>query len=253
MATEHAIDLVFLVDATGSMGETIDGLKTSIKDFFAYLTDEERNDLSIRDWRAKIVGYRDVEADEEWIVNNPFVTTREALEAQLDALEAKGGGDPPEDLLDALLVVADMEEPVSRGGAADGFQWRHHRDAARGVVVFTDASYHTKCVLPFHNGATWEDVARRLMERRVILEIVTPVRPYASEDMGEVSAETFAKMFEYELGAADKAEYLPLKDAQGNPMSFKDIPRNMGAFRKFMQQLAKSISASAAIEPTLEL
>ena len=122
MATKHAIDLVFLVDATGSMGEVIDGLKASIRDFFAYLTDEGRNDLSISDWRAKVVGYRDITADEEWIVNNPFVTTREELEAQLDALEAKGGGDPPEDLLDALLVVADMEEPAERGGEADGFK-----------------------------------------------------------------------------------------------------------------------------------
>lgn len=253
MATKHAIDLVFLVDATGSMGEAIDGIKDSIKDFFAYLTDEAKNDLSIRDWRAKVVGYRDVKEDDEWIVNNQFVTTRGELEAQLDALEAKGGGDPPEDLLDALLVVADMEEPTTRGGEADGFQWRHHRDAARGVVVFTDASYHPKCALPFHNGATWEDVARRLMERRVILEIVTPVKPYSTEDMGEVSAETFAKMYQYELGATDKAEYLPLRDVQGNPMSFKEIPRNMGVFRNFMEQLAKSISASASIDPALEL
>ncbi|MBQ6245418.1 MAG: VWA domain-containing protein [Kiritimatiellae bacterium] len=252
MATKHAIDLVFLVDATGSMGEVIDGLKASIRDFFAYLTDEGRNDLSISDWRAKVVGYRDITADEEWIVNNPFVTTREELEAQLDALEAKGGGDPPEDLLDALLVVADMEEPAERGGEADGFQWRHHRGTARGVVVFTDASYHPKCVLPFHNGATWEDVARRIAERRVILEIVTPVKPHATPDMQEVDAETFTRMYD-DLATARFGEYLPLCDEQGNEMPFQSIPRHMGLFRKFMGQLAASISASAAADPVPEM
>lgn len=250
--TQHAIDLVFLVDATGSMGSVIDGLKASIKDFFAYLTDEERNDLSIHDWRAKIVGYRDVVADEEWIVPNPFVLTREELETQLDALEAKGGGDAPEDLLDALLIVANMDEPAERGGAADGFQWRHHRDAARGVVVFTDASYHKQAKLPLHNGATWEDVARRLMEKRVILEIVTPVEPHSGPEAEEVDPATFTKMYE-DLGATDMGEYIQMKDEQGYPMSFQDIPRNLGLFRRFMEQLAKSIAASAAIDPTPEL
>lgn len=252
MATKHAIDLVFLVDATGSMGEVIDGLKASIKDFFAYLTDDGRNDLSISNWRAKVVGYRDADYDDEWIVNNPFVTTREELEAQLDALEAKGGGPPPESLLDALLVVADMEEPAERGGEADGFQWRRHRDAARGVVVFTDASYHPKCALPFHNEATWEDVARRIAERRVILEVVTPSRPHSGPDAGEVDADTFVKMY-MDLCSVRFAEHLRLCDEQGNPISFEAIPRELGEFRRFMGQLAASISASAAIEPVPEM
>ncbi len=252
MASKQAIDLVFLVDATGSMGSMIDGLKASIKDFFAYLTDAGRNEMGIGDWRAKVVGYRDIAADEEWIVNNPFVGTREELESQLDALEAKGGGDAPEDLLDALLVVANMEEPTERGGAADGFQWRHHRDAARGVVVFTDASYHVRAKLPFHNAATWEDVARRIMERRVILEIVTPLKPHSGPEAEEVDAETFARMYA-DLASARFGEYVPLCDEQGNPMSFQDIPRNLGLFRRFMGQLAKSISASAAADPVPEL
>ena len=81
-----SIDVVFLVDATGSMYDAIDGLKASIKNFFSYMTDPERNEKSFQDWRAKVVGFRDVESDDEWIVNNPFVTTREEIEAQLDAL-----------------------------------------------------------------------------------------------------------------------------------------------------------------------
>lgn len=243
MANKNPIDLVFLVDSTGSMFEAIDGLKKSIKDFFAYLTDETRNDLSIHDWRAKVVGFRDVEADEEWIVNNPFVTTREEIEAQLDGLEACGGGDEPEDLLDALLLVSNMESPAERGGAADGFQWRHRKDAARAIVAFTDATYHPKARLPFHNEATFEDVARTLDAQRVILEIVTPVNPFNSD----VDQKVFQGMHD-DLAMANRAEHLPLRDRQGNPMSFQDIPRNLDQFQRFMEQLGKTISQSSAEE-----
>lgn len=234
-----SIDVVFLVDATGSMFEAIDGLKASIKNFFVYLTDTERNAKSFQDWRAKIVGFRDVEADEEWIVNNPFVTTREEVEEQLDALEAKGGGDEPEDLLDALLVVANMDSPAERGGTADGFQWRHRRDAARAIVAFTDATYHPNAKLPFNNNAAFDDVARVLDSQRVILELVTPVTPFDDS----VDPNVFRAMHE-DLGSANRAEYLPLTNRQGSPMSFQDIPKNLDAFNQFMEQLGKSISES---------
>ena len=139
MATKRVVDLVFLVDVTGSMRPCIDGLKDSIDKFFQHLTNEEENKLAIRDWRAKVVGYRDVSYDKDnWLDNNPFVTSAEEIHQQLDALKAKGGGDEPESLLDALLTIADMEE-TSHQENPDPFKWRHRRDAARAVCVFTDA------------------------------------------------------------------------------------------------------------------
>lgn len=237
-----AIDIVFLVDATGSMSEAIGGLKDSIRYFFEYLTDKGRNEKSFQDWRAKIVGYRDVEADEEWLVNNPFVTSKDEVEAQLDALEAEGGGDEPEDLLDALLIVANMESPAARGGAADGFQWRHRKDAARAIVAFTDATYHPNAKLPFHNNATWEDVARVVDSQRIIFEIVTPVYPENSD----VDPKLFKNIYS-DLGTANRTEYVQLRDRQGNPMAFRDIPKNIDQFSEFMVALGKSISNSCDI------
>jgi len=107
-------------------------------------------------------------------------------------------------------------------------------------------SLKDKINLALWNSAEWQDVVNRIAERRIIMEIVTPVTPQATPDMDEVDAETFRTMYACELGSANLAEYVPLKDMQGNPMSFKDIPRNIGLFRKFMAQLAGSISASAS-------
>ena len=56
-------DIVFLVDATGSMGKCIERLKTNISTFFDEMTSEKGNGSPLKDWRAKVVGFRDFEED----------------------------------------------------------------------------------------------------------------------------------------------------------------------------------------------
>ena len=56
----HRVDIVFLIDATGSMTDCIDAIRTSIGLFFDTLD----SDWSpIKDWRARVVGYRDANCD----------------------------------------------------------------------------------------------------------------------------------------------------------------------------------------------
>ena len=50
-----------------------------------------------------------------------------------------------------------------------------------------------------------------------------------------------------DLGTTDKAEYTPLADAQGNPLSFDDIPSHLEVFENFIKQMAKTLSAT--VEP----
>ena len=241
MATKRVVDLVFLVDVTGSMRPCIDGLKDSIDKFFAHLTDEEGNKCSIKDWRAKVVGYRDVDFDKDsWFVDNPFVRTPGEIHDQLQALTAKGGGDEPESLLDALLTIADMGEAGIQDGD-DANKWRPRHAAARAVIVFTDATYHKEAMLEKYSGCTFQDVARKIAEQRIILEIVTPVHPAD----GKVAQEDFEKCYE-ELAMADKAEYCPLFSEQGEAFSFGEIPAHMDVFQKFVEQLAKTLSATVA-------
>lgn len=242
MATKRVVDIVFLVDVTGSMRPCIDGLKDSIDKFFRHLTNEEENKLAIRDWRAKVVGYRDVAYDKDnWFDNNPFVSTADEIHGQLSALKARGGGDEPESLLDALLTIADMEETTHQE-TPDPFKWRHRRDAARAVCVFTDATYHPTAQLEKYVGCDYKDVARKIGEKRIILELITPFDP---EDRG-VSHEDFENCYR-QLGEADKAEYLQLADLQGNPFAFDDIPNHLDVFENFIKQMAKTLSAT--VEP----
>ena len=106
--TKGVADIVFMVDSSGSMAPCIDALRTNIEAFIDSLSKGEANNAPpIRDWRGKVVGYRDVEAAQSegipWIVDAPFVRDTNELKAQLAALKAEGGGDEPESLLDALF------------------------------------------------------------------------------------------------------------------------------------------------------
>src|SRR5207253_10259760 len=69
------VDIVFLLDATGSMQPCIDALKDNIAKFIDSLTEGgPNNQLPVRDWRGRVVGYRDLPADGDgWYVDNPFV------------------------------------------------------------------------------------------------------------------------------------------------------------------------------------
>lgn len=118
-------DIVFLVDSTGSMRPCIDQLRASIAQFCEQLSSGNQ----AVDWRARVVGFRDRDADgERWIIGqgHPFVSTASELQTQLTVLQPEGGGDDPESGLDALWVVA-HETP-----------WRPLGAAHRTIVVLTD-------------------------------------------------------------------------------------------------------------------
>src|SRR5918998_406883 len=109
--TKGVADIVFVVDVSGSMAPCIDALRKNIEAFIDSLSQGGPNNAApVRDWRAKVVGYHDIEAAQSeglpWIVDNPFVRDTGTLKAQLSALQAAGGGDEPESLLDALFKIA---------------------------------------------------------------------------------------------------------------------------------------------------
>jgi len=61
--TKGVADIVFMVDSSGSMAPCIDALRTNIEAFIDSLSKGEANNAPpIRDWRGKVMGYRDVEA-----------------------------------------------------------------------------------------------------------------------------------------------------------------------------------------------
>ena len=58
------VDIVFLMDATSDMMNCIQKVKENLVPFFEALTEDGgTNRIAARDWRAKVVGFRDFEAD----------------------------------------------------------------------------------------------------------------------------------------------------------------------------------------------
>ena len=95
--TRIPLDLLFVMDTTGSMGEEIARLKSTI----------EIINMNLASMAAKprirfgMVLYRD-QGDDYVTKVIPFTNNLEAFRAELDKVEAGGGGDGPEDLQSAL-------------------------------------------------------------------------------------------------------------------------------------------------------
>ena len=118
------LDILFVLDTTGSMGEEIERLKTTIELInlnLASLSSKPRV-------RFGMVLYKD-RGDEEYATRVvPFTENLAEFQAALAKVSAAGGGDTPEDLEAAL------------GRAIHGVQW--NRDGIRLAFVITDAPAH---------------------------------------------------------------------------------------------------------------
>ena len=91
--TKGVADVVFLIDVSGSMSPIIDALRKNIEAFVDSLQSGDANNVApVRDWRGKVVGYRDIEAAQsegmEWLEDHPFVNDAASLKAQLAELRA---------------------------------------------------------------------------------------------------------------------------------------------------------------------
>ena len=123
---------------------------------------DPNNEAPIKDWRVKIVGYRDQPANpSDWFVDTPFVRDVAAVQAQLSApnMQASGGGDETESLLDALFKLAMMEQAGARD-AEDAGRWRERGTSIRAIIFLTDATFKTPMTIPEAAGGGVEDVKR---------------------------------------------------------------------------------------------
>jgi len=244
MADQHGqssgvADIVFLIDATGSMGRCMDAVRDCVTDFIAAMTTPNANNENpVKHWRAKVVGYRDAAKDgAEWFVANPFVDGSSAgsvgqLQAQLGALTPKGGDDEPESLIDALISIANMAT-TGLGEALEPDKWRHHTEAHRIAVVFTDASWHE----PDASGATFDDLKIACETNRIkVFGLFPSMECYLSK-----------------LSMLDKAQVEPYDASASGDQRFKwqiglqQLAQNRDAFRKTMEQIAQSVSVSTTV------
>jgi len=232
--TKGVADIVFIVDISGSMAPCIDALRKNIEAFIDSLSQGGANNAApVRDWRGKVVGFRDIEAAQgeglPWIIDNSFVTDANALKAQLAALDAAGGGDEPESLLDALYKVASMEATPKGAQSSDPGKWRYRSDAARVVIVFTDAPFKETMSIPEAKGGSLQDVANVVMANRIILSLFAP------------NFEGYDRLSQIDKSEWEVVEYEGLSPQEALK-KFTSDPVN---FRTTLKQLAASVSRSA--------
>jgi hypothetical protein len=232
--TKGVADLVFVVDVSGSMAPCIDALRKNIEVFIDSLSAGDGNNVApVRDWRGKVVGYRDFEsADSEglpWLIDNAFVRDAAALKAQLSGLKAEGGGDEPESLLDTLYKVASMPATPKGSQTEDPEKWRYRSDAARVVIVFTDASFKETMSIPEAKGGSLQDVANVVMANRIILSLFAP------------NFEGYDRLSQIDKSEWEVVEFEGLSPQQAL-QKFTSDPVN---FRTTLKQLAASVSRSA--------
>jgi hypothetical protein len=227
------VDIVFVMDVTGSMEPSIKDLASNVAMFIDSLTHADPNGgAPVKDWRAKIFGFRDVtNTDAAAFVDNPFVRDAKSLRTQLDALKAEGGGDEPESALDALYKVATMGH-TEKDASEDATKWRHRSSAARVAILFTDASCHLQLAIPEAKGGTMEDLFNVLMANRIILNIFAPDMPCWDE-----------------LSQVQKSEYMPIaydkSVKHGAVYALRDFTKDPANFQRSLKALAASVSKSA--------
>ncbi len=148
------VDIVFVLDSTGSMGTVIGKVKDNIKSFLDKLYDYNRrisegSDKGIGiDPRIAIVDYKDVtnsgEAttfhkngdDSYWFVKTGDTDDGEMLAATVSGIKASGGGDGPETPTEALAKLYKADDGVDD---VEGFEWRS--DAQKFVFLVTDEDF----------------------------------------------------------------------------------------------------------------
>lgn len=117
------LDVVFLIDTTGSMGDEIERIKSTLLSTTAKVRGLDRD----VDLQYGAVLYRDI-GDEYVTKAHPLTGDIEGFDRALQTIRANGGGDGPESLNQGMAV------------AVDTMDWRE--DAAKLVFVVADAPPH---------------------------------------------------------------------------------------------------------------
>jgi hypothetical protein len=132
---KYNVEIVLCVDATGSMGPVISEVKANALRFYEDLTNNmDAKGKSIDHLRVKVIVFRDFYADgADAFIESPFYNLpveNVSFYDFVNKITAKGGGDDPENGMEALAVA--IKGP-----------WGTQGDKRRQIIVmWTDTSAH---------------------------------------------------------------------------------------------------------------
>ena len=178
------LDLVFMIDATGSMGDEIDKLKRSMR----AMADQIAQLPGQPDICYGLVAYRD-RGDAFITRTHDFTNDLSAFQNLLAKVQAQGGGDTPEALNEALHEVV------------HGLAWR--TDAARLVVLVADAPSHLDYGGPQYDTDMQAALAKGIKLFAVGASGLDPVGQYVFRQLAQYTAGRF--VFLTYKNAADPA------------------------------------------------
>lgn len=141
----YHVDMVLCIDATGSMRHVIDFVKENALHFYRDVTETmQKKNKQISQLRVRVITFRDYLADgERAMMSSEFFTLpqdEQKLSDSVHSISAAGGGDIPEDGLEALAYAIRSE------WTRDGIKKRHI------IVMWSDAPTHE---IGFGKNAPW--------------------------------------------------------------------------------------------------
>jgi Mg-chelatase subunit ChlD len=144
------MDVVFLVDTTGSMGDEIAVVKKSLVDMIA----EIEGGTPRPDVRFGLVIFRD-RGDE--FVTRLFELTddTDAVIKEVKAIEASGGGDEPESVNEALHVTI------------NNMNWDRNATTEKTIFLIGDAPPNI-----YENDYTWQNEIKTALKREIIINTI---------------------------------------------------------------------------------
>ncbi|NHJ12879.1 MAG: VWA domain-containing protein, partial [Candidatus Thorarchaeota archaeon] len=188
------LDMVFVVDNTGSMGPYIDNAKRKILEIIRTIKKEEL----CKRLRVGLVSYRDHPPEESTFVTQKFELSSdtEKIENNIRSMSASGGGDGPEAVSDALNVANRME---------------YLRDAAKVMILIGDAPPHgveagDRWPKGPPSGIKWQEEIKKAYEKGIVIHTVgcfPEIQNYQN------AVKTFQK-----IAAETEGKFIPLNEAE---------------------------------------
>lgn len=131
----YNVDIVMCIDATGSMGPLLDMVKKNALNFYRDFTTElAKKDKHVNEVRVRVVAFRDylADGDDAMLLTDFFKLPEQSadFEALVKSIQPQGGGDPPEDSLEAMAYA--IKSKWTTGGSK-----RRHV-----IVLWTDDEAH---------------------------------------------------------------------------------------------------------------